>query len=528
MKSLLMHRDRDFDPYSSLRNVMYGIGSAEREAQLPAHERALIQDLELEVLFRAMAPDDKFLFAVAQQAILSGIGNDGDTILYRQQALKDCLNSVDAVQRLYDVTVEATAGTRKLQWDTSTYEYPSSLLYYAIDLLEVLSEKLKKLRVIAEESSAQFESEAFRALFAMLSKELSDDYLAAIEGHLSDLRFRKGMLLSAALDEHNEATNYALRQRSSEEPKWLDRLLGKGPPSYTFYIAERDQAGAEILTHMRREGISSVAVTLAQSGEHVLRFFNMLRVELGFYMCCLNLHRRLAGKGAAVCFPIPAEAGERNHRFLGLYDVCLALQTKSRVVATSTDANDKSLILVTGANQGGKSTYLRGVGVAQLMMQAGMFVGAEGFEADLCTALFTHYKREEDASMTSGKLDEELARMSDIADHVVRNSMVLFNESFAATNEREGSEIAWQIVTALLERDVRVIYVTHLFTFARMFWDQRRGQALFLRAERNPDGLRTYRMIEGEPLETSYGDDLYRQVFGATSRESSEDASGCT
>jgi DNA mismatch repair ATPase MutS len=64
---------------------------------------------------------------------------------------------------------------------------------------------------------------------------------------------------------------------------------------------------------------------------------------------------------------------------------------------------------LTGANQGGKSTFLHSIGLAQLMMQSGMFVGAERFEAAPCPALFTHYKREEDATMKSGKLDEELA-----------------------------------------------------------------------------------------------------------------------
>ena len=48
--------------------------------------------------------------------------------------------------------------------------------------------------------------------------------------------------------------------------------------------------------------------------------------------------------------------------------------------------------------------------------------------------------------MKSGKLDEELSRMSDIVDHITPHSMILFNESFAATNEREGSEIARQII----------------------------------------------------------------------------------
>jgi len=161
--------------------------------------------------------------------------------------------------------------------------------------------------------------------------------------------------------------------------------------------------------------------------------------------------------------------------------------------------------------------------VAQLMMQAGMFVAAEAFEAELCPAVFTHYKREEDAAMKSGKLDEELARMSDIAERIAPNAMILFNESFAATNEREGSEIARQVVSALLEKRIKIFYVTHLYTFAHRCWERFREQALFLRAERDADGKRTFRMIEGEPLETSFGEDLYRQVFETARSEPSEE-----
>jgi DNA mismatch repair ATPase MutS len=277
-------------------------------------------------------------------------------------------------------------------------------------------------------------------------------------------------------------------------------------------------AGGQILSAMRRRGITKVAETLAQSAEHVLSFFTMLRIELGFYLCCLNLRDRLVAEGSSFCFPTPVSPGEHRHRFRGLYDVCLALQMKQSVVPNTMDALTKSLVIITGANQGGKSTFLRAVGVAQLMMQAGMYVGAQAFEGELCPALFTHYKREEDPTMKSGKFDEELARMSDIADCLAPHAMVLFNESFAATNEREGSEIARQIVSVLLEKHVRVLYVTHLSTLARTFWDQNREQALFLRAERNSDGARTFKMVEAEPLETSYGEDLYREVF-ETDRE---------
>ena len=115
--------------------------------------------------------------------------------------------------------------------------------------------------------------------------------------------------------------------------------------------------------------------------------------------------------------------------------------------------------------------------------------------------------------MESGKLDEELRRLSGIVDDLRENSMLLFNEPFASTNEREGSEIARRIVGALLERRVKVFFVTHLYDFAATVFKQGEAAALFLRAERREDGTRSYRILAGEPLETSFGKDLYAEVF---------------
>jgi DNA mismatch repair ATPase MutS len=128
--------------------------------------------------------------------------------------------------------------------------------------------------------------------------------------------------------------------------------------------------------------------------------------------------------------------------------------------------------------------------------------------------VFTHYRREEDVTMESGKLDEELSRMSDIVDKITPNAMVLFNESFAATNEREGSEIARQITNALIESGIKAVFVTHLYEFAHGLYEKKMQNAMFLRAERRADGTRTFRLTEGEPLQTSYGKDVYESVFG--------------
>jgi DNA mismatch repair ATPase MutS len=193
--------------------------------------------------------------------------------------------------------------------------------------------------------------------------------------------------------------------------------------------------------------------------------------------------------------------------------VSLTLRLGKPAVGNDVKADGKSLLVVTGANQGGKSTFLRSVGTAQLMMQSGMFVGAEFFTADVRDRVFTHYKREEDESMESGKFDEELTRMSAIAEDITRQSLFLSNESFGSTNEREGSEVARQVVHALREAGVKVVFVTHLFDFADGIRQEHSDDVLFLRASRSDDGARPYKLVEEPPLPTSYGQDTYEAIF---------------
>lgn len=497
MKALLLHPDRDFD----------------LQQKLPRYERSLTQDLELGTLLHAMARKDQFLLEVAYKALLSGLRNDADTILYRQEILKDCLKNPSAVRELYALAVEAIEKRKKIYFGFLSH-YPSSILHGSLDALQMFMSLLGKVMRLADAHAGRFGSKGFTTLFAMLQTEFRDEYFARVQDHVTQLKFRKGVLLSAELGAGNEGAHYVLRQANDKRPNWLRRLLGQGPPTYTFRLHERDEAGARILSELRDRGINAVANALAQSTDHILSFFEMLRAELAFYVGCLNLSERIAPYGP-VCFPRPEAAASRRLRFSGLYDPCLALSMGRGVVGNSLDANGRSVAIITGANQGGKSSFLRSVGLAQLMMQCGMFVAAESFAGELCTSLFTHYKREEDATMKKGKLDEELSRMSELADSVAPNSLVLFNESFASTNEREGSEIARQIVSALLEKRIKVLFVTHLYDFAHRFFESNTQDALFLRAERRPDGTRTFRLIEGQPLETSYGDDLYREIFGA-------------
>jgi DNA mismatch repair ATPase MutS len=499
MKAFLMYRDHDFD----------------LQGQLPWNQQVLIQDLELNTLINAMALGDAFLLDVAGKAVLTSL-TDLDTILYRQSILRDCLKKPALVRDIYAMAIEAIANEKKAAWGVFS-KYPPAILDRAITVLQLFVSLLRKLRTIADEQAGQFESEGFTRLFAMLQSELSDEYFAVIEDHLRELKFRRGVLISAELGKGHRGVNYMLRKPNGNKQGWRERLFTKKPPVYSFRIDDRDESGARALSELKDRGIHLAANALPKSCDHILSFFKMLRTELAFYIGCLNLQEQLTPLGEPLSFPVPGALEERRHTFDGLYDVCLALNLKQKIVGNTSTADGKHLVIITGANQGGKSTFLRSIGLAQLMMQCGMPVPAESFCANVCDGLFTHYKREEDTTMKSGKLDEELSRMSDIVDQLTPNAVVLFNESFAATNEREGSEIARQIISALIEQRLKVFYVTHLYDFAHSFFERKLADAMFLRAERQLDGERTFKVREGEPLQTSYGEDLYVKIFGTDS-----------
>jgi DNA mismatch repair ATPase MutS len=176
-------------------------------------------------------------------------------------------------------------------------------------------------------------------------------------------------------------------------------------------------------------------------------------------------------------------------------------------------AEAKTLVVLTGANRGGKSTFLRSTGLAQLMMQAGMFAPATAYASGVCPAVFTHFKRDEDPAMTAGKLDEELARMSVTISSVSPRCLLLCNEPFASTNEREGSDIGRQVLLPLTRAGVKVVLVTHLFDLAESLHDGGTDNILFLRAPRQA-GVPPFKLIEGPPEPTAYGEDVYRRVFG--------------
>ena len=496
MKVFLMYPDRNLNP----------------DLEMPWNENVLVEDLELTRIFKKMAGGDKFLHEIVKKVMLNSESDVG-TILHRQAVLKDCIRNSADVRKIYDILVRSITEEKK-QYFWFSQTNPELILHESIKVMQIFINSFGELRKISDSKSTEFESEGFKSLFSLIKNELDDAYLSQIGDILKTLSFPRGVPVSVELGRGNEGVNYNLL-KLVEKKTIFSGLISQGSEKrYTFTLGDRDESGSQAIVEMRNRGIINITNVLKESAENVLGFFYLLRNELAFYIGCLNLYDYITGKGEPVCFPVPVDGGGNILSFNGVYDISLSLGISERVVGNDMNADGKDLVIITGANRGGKSTFLRSIGQTILMMQCGMFVPAVSFTSDLRRGLFTHFKKEEDRGMTMGKLDEELSRMNSIVDHLKTGSLILFNESFSATNTREGSQISSNIVDALIEKGIKVFFVSHLYEFSINYYERRREEVLFLRAERKTDGTHTYRIIEGNPLETSHSEDLFNKIFG--------------
>jgi hypothetical protein len=496
VKARLLYPDRDFD----------------FSAEPGKFDDDLLRDLELAIVLGAMAKGDRYLLDVSRRVLLESLDDVG-LILYRQAVLSDCIEQEETVRELYALVVAALEDKRGLFWGIRSGS-PAVTLGGAVTQLEAFSGRLRELRQLADSRRERFRSEGFEHLFESIRHDLDDDYFETLRGHLRQLRFRNGVLLSARLDRDNTAIDYVLRAPGTKRTGWRERVGLAPRTSYSFTIPPRDEGAANELADLTSRGLNQVANAAAQAADHIESYFTMLRAELAFYVACVNLRNALLERGVPLAFPVPLLSDPVRFTCSDLRDAALVLQTAEAVTGNDVDADDRPLVVVTGANSGGKSTFLRSVGLAQLMTQCGMYVTAASYRSSVHSAVFTHFGREEDESMQSGRLDDELRRMSVIADAAARHALFLFNESFSGTNEREGSEIGRQIVQALLERDAAVFYVTHQFDFADGFRRSRPSTTRFLRAERAADGRPSYRLVPADPLPTSFAVDVFRRIGG--------------
>ena len=250
--------------------------------------------------------------------------------------------------------------------------------------------------------------------------------------------------------------------------------------------------------------------------------------ELSFYLGAHRLKQRLEENDLPTCFPDIAHAGEKRLQAEGFYNMQLALRLfgrSPRDAAARVVENDISVgpqagvIVITGANQGGKTTFVQGVGLLQVMAQAGLFVPARSAVVSPVDTILTHFPSGEAGNIETGRLSQELGDLAGLFDAATNESLLLLNESLASTNAAEAVVIAEEMLHALRRVGTRTLYATHLHEIAERLDELNRPAeegppVAGLTAETEWDGetvRRTYRIVPGSPQGKSFARDLARR-----------------
>ncbi len=499
--------------------LLYADKSSTGEVPYPSFQD-IYKDLNLNIILKTMAQDDVFMMEQIRNVIMVPI-RKREELLYRYEIVRDFYDNPELIQTLYEYAGKgfrlADQYKKEMEQNRRKATAKTSSIISSLNFITDSVALLRQIRDSLTHEKYTLKSNGLCRLAERLSGYPLDEFSKFHDQLLFYITGGEGIFsiqMSGGLKLESSHLQSCQNIRGNSLTGTYKKLL-----KFYYKVAKKDTILIE------NEALKKDIQTFIESNmQHIVEVYQPLiqdfikfsfdySKEIAFYCGVNNIQRRMKELSLPLCY---AEVSNDNnhHELKNLYELSLALYTQTYPVPNSQKSENTVLTVITGANQGGKSTFLRSFGIAQVMMQCGMPVPAEQFCSGLFSKIHTHFTRKEDAMLSRGRLEEELKRMSNILSQLSADSLLLLNESFASTTEKEGSQIAYNIIIPLYRKGISVMMVTHLHEFARKIYEEQLPKTEFLVAERKENGERTFLMLPGKPHYSSYGTDLYEYMIG--------------
>ena len=476
-----------------------------------------VRDLKLDLMLDAIAEDDTYIRMLFKKIFLNPSINE-EEINRRQEILKEAIYNQQFFTAAYHLSTEVIDKTN-IYRESSHPRYDkiipvSKKVLTQSEIAAINLHYLALFHNLVSDNKSSFTSPYLNEFITMILKNYSKDFLrkaGELLNELLDLKFHSEIVIGG-----HPGFDLKLREVQlhtiSNSGKIIEKTKSKNNGKTDTVIPLDNQT----LINNSEEIINSCLIwilkTLSDFNNEVTNFFETVRETFGFYMGAVNLFYKITKAGENVCFPAFIKA--KGYEFSDLKDIGLILKNEAPVVGNSVSFSGKNLCIITGANQGGKTTFLRSVGLAQLMAQCGLFVTASSFSCFIYGGIFTHFPDEEDRTLKTGLLEQELHRLHDLIPLMKKDSLLLMNETFSTTMEYDAAYLAAQITAAFRSCGILTIFVTHLYEYAHKLYEEASKDCIFFRANRNSNGSRTYIIEIGEPVKSSYALDLYHEILG--------------
>ena len=522
----------------------------DRGAELAKLPQDYTTNLELEQLARLISPE----YSTNIMRVFGQLSTDPETLNYRLDILEDFLNvpALEAVlyENIHKLYINEHVNVQKLGLADSFYA-----LNQRLESLKTFIECITKCHEFCDKNRDKFNSAALKGLTDYFASVYNSDYFDEVKRETDEcLRILakgvKSVTVGINFDDMMRPIEAMLLSVSTDAIKkkgrfdWLfsrvgdtGRAIGKTHSLYNEnggvndleapLFRELKEINSEYISHLD----TAVRAYFKKSTEDILTFES----QMSFYIGAKRIVEAVRARGLDMCRPKYLPMEDRKMNAKGIFDLSFYIQMvgsdpmgslKDKIITNECRFDDDGRFFVlTGANNGGKTTYTRAVGIIQVFAQAGIYVPCSECEISPVDYIYTHFPKEEEVGLNTSRFTQECKQFKETVDTATRHSLLLLNESIQSTTPTECVYIATELTKIFRCVGVRGIYATHLLELAKSLDrlnEEVEGDtklvSIVTTVDRTADNRRLYRIERAEPQEFGYARTIYEK-FGVSFEE---------